>query len=273
MELKCKEGTYSSKPAMFDPGNCTNCPAGSFCELGAVSPTPCKAGYFGAEEKLGKKECSGRCLPGFWCPEGSISGEAVKCAAGFFGSSTGSSTSECTGRCQAGYYGGEFDQGFPFTSPFCFGPCKEGRYGDRTTVNTNENCTGLCLEGYFCPAGSPSARANLCPAGYYCPSGSWAPTPCPLGTEGRVPGLTSLSNCSLCGPGKYGDQAAATACTLCEPGKFSSEFGSRNESDCKACEPGRFSSGGFKCAACGPGTTSPEDPPPPIGVERPKYNM
>lgn len=40
-------------------------------------------------------------------------------------------------------------------------PCPTGRYGGSTRM-VNASCTGLCLPGYYCPAGSSRADQQAC---------------------------------------------------------------------------------------------------------------
>lgn len=40
--------------------------------------------------------------------------------------------------------------------------CPAGQYGSTTALSVS-TCSGACLAGYFCPAGSTSNQANICP--------------------------------------------------------------------------------------------------------------
>lgn len=85
----------------------------------------------------------------------------------------------------------------------------------------------FCLR-FPCPRGS-----NICPAhpvtGFYCPKGSgltWQP--CPPGTYGQVPGLSSLTGCRACDGGKFCPGANATeAGGQCWEGFFCSRGSTR----------------------------------------------
>ena len=88
-----------------------------------------------------------KCEYPYYCPLGSSS--LLQCPLGYMATrnpgnrtSTGDSCSICPG----GFYGNH---------PF--------RY----------NCS-ICIEGYFCPAGTTGPYKNPCPVGYYCPAKSAA---------------------------------------------------------------------------------------------------
>ena len=53
--------------------------------------------------------------------------------------------------------------------------CPAGTYGSSEGL-TNDQCSGLCEAGYYCPAGSTSSTANDCGSvDKYCPAGSGSP--------------------------------------------------------------------------------------------------
>ena len=57
-------------------------------------------------------------------------------------------------------------------------------------------CSGACVGGYFCTAGSTSPTSQLCPGGAYCPGGAaGAPYLCPAGRFGNTSGVSD-SGCS-----------------------------------------------------------------------------
>ena len=49
-----------------------------------------------------------------------------------------------------------------------------------------------------------------CPAGYYCPVGTTYPEGCPVGTYSEVTGLSDVSECLPCPPGRYCIEIAFT---------------------------------------------------------------
>lgn len=73
---------------------CTQCPLGSFCPAGAVGPTLCPAGTFGATKGLSDSACSGPCSAGYFCSAGSIVSTASSCPCCAAGSSSGISCSK-----------------------------------------------------------------------------------------------------------------------------------------------------------------------------------
>ena len=41
-----------------------------------------------------------------------------------------------------------------------------------TVGQSDEDCSGDCFKGYYCPAGSASPTQNQCGEGFYCPMGT-----------------------------------------------------------------------------------------------------
>ena len=153
-------------------GTGSNCPPGSYCEAGTLSPTLCPNGTFSNamnNEKLADCErctagqfCSengltapnGNCTSGFYCPGGDLQGDSVPCDAGYM--------------CPALSVGQT--------------PCTSGFYQDETAASECKLCPGR----YVCNATSApvvNPYAHLCPEGYYCENGTefGEQFPCPLG--------------------------------------------------------------------------------------------
>lgn len=59
------------------------CPAGFWCPA-SNKVYACPGGSYGSTEGLKVPSCSGKCEPGFMCPEGSISAQEKPCPAGYF---------------------------------------------------------------------------------------------------------------------------------------------------------------------------------------------
>jgi len=117
--------------------------------------------------------------------------------------------------------------------------CPAGYYGTSDPLNFNQQigCTGCdpgyysignntclkCTPGYVClgnttrsnPTSVTSHSGYICPKGYYCKEGSSAPTPCPMGTYSDVEGITSQSECKLCGEDSYASEVGQTSCKAC----------------------------------------------------------
>ena len=73
--------------------------------------------------------------------------------------------------------------------------CPAGRYGDVTGLS-DASCSGECEQGYWCPAGSVSAKA----------------APCEEGSYGNETGLVSQANCSSCPAGHACPEAEEAGC-------------------------------------------------------------
>jgi hypothetical protein len=159
-----------------------DCSPGHYCISG--KEYPCPLGYYGNQTALQTSDCDGHCLPGSYCPVGSIlpqicpvghycsDGSVYRsCPVGTYGSEKGLTTPLCSGDCSPGYYCLE---GSLHAKSL---PCPAGRYGLIHGLG-NANCSGLCSEGYYCPEGSVSPTQRECgESDVYCPEGSSVPLP------------------------------------------------------------------------------------------------
>ena len=171
------------------------CPAGSYCSNGIA--LACPGGKFGSTTGLGTSTCSGECAAGYYCPSNSASphefecgSAAVHCPAGSaaplvvppgmysiggFNTTTRTSAVECP------------------AGTFCLNgvmsPCPAGRFGCSILVSEPQ-CSGPCLDGFWCTNGSDSDTQHACgegqayPSSVYCPSGSSSPLAVPAGHYG-----------------------------------------------------------------------------------------
>ena len=130
--------------------------------------------------------------------------------------------------------------------------CPAGRYGSETGLS-DALCSGECMQGYYCEAGSVSAKAAacpegsygsatglveqaeciVCPAGTYCFAGSTAPTSCSKGTYAAA---ERSQLCDACPEGTYQGEEGASACSECDDG-FTCPEGSVMQIPV-SCEPG-----------------------------------
>ncbi|MED6232417.1 hypothetical protein ATANTOWER_029578, partial [Ataeniobius toweri] len=258
------------------------CPAGFFCPSGTRVPLACPAGTFSSEMGNTHQDNCTICIPGYYCqdegtlqpvlcpvghycPAGQILGQEFPCPPGTVQSRLGASNPNACSPCSAGMFCSQFGLSQP---------------------------SGLCQEGYFCPAGSTSPNStenqvnstngHLCPSGYYCPSGTGHPLPCPIGSLAISQGLKALEECPPCAPGLYCDSPAMSdlssalpchAGYVCLRGSFSPtpSDGSRGY-PCPAgyscpvgtasevpCEAGTYSPvpGAAQCMVCLRGTMCP----------------
>merc|ERR1719353_2785217 len=97
--------------------------------------------------------------------------------------------------------------------------CPAGRYGSVTGL-TDASCSGECAQGYYCEAGSVSAKAAACAEGSY----------------GGATGLEAQAECTVCPAGTY-CFAGSTAATSCSAGTYAKEEGSQL---CTACDEGKY---------------------------------
>jgi hypothetical protein len=240
----CAAGKYNGLIGQSNSSACLTCTQGSFCVAGT-----------------GVMDATMACPMGYYCPNGTGVSTAFPCPAGTFNSNTGAiNSSSCT-------------------------VCVSGRYCPLGSPNANNICPG----GYFCKAGSmnfcfpgasgcdsspPAACPNgtytgtavglvdssgclQCPQGYFCGAGSAQPTPCPAGTYGAQPGISTIAGCSPCTPGfacPVSGSAAPTAnCSTgyfcpagtvfptdnaCPPGTYTDSNSLTRATDCSICPAG-----------------------------------
>jgi len=96
------------------------------------------------------------------------------------------------------------------------------------------------MQGYYCEAGSVSAKAAACAEGTY----------------GGAMGLVAQANCTVCPAGTY-CFAGSTAATSCSKGTYAVAEGSQL---CDGCPEGKYQGeeGASACIECGDGFTCPE---------------
>jgi hypothetical protein len=194
----CQPGYYCPTGTVFP----LLCPIGSYCPDG-IEKVQCPAGSYGATQGLTHRECSGPCLPGHYCPQGSSLATERVCPKG---ESSGSSLiTHSLSLDFPGRYGAEFG----LSSPLCSGPCEAGYYCPQgSTIAAPEECGSssvYCPEGSFQPmavtkgyysaGGSASTRTHQlqCEKGFYCTERG-EKQPCAIGSYGDAEGL--FNTCS-----------------------------------------------------------------------------
>eukprot|EP00970_Alexandrium_tamarense_P019930 scaffold14630_cov221-Alexandrium_tamarense.AAC.1 len=191
------EGYYSSESEPYDMRTSIHlCSPGFYCDGHDGLRKPCRSGYFGNSTGSSKAVCDGKCLAGYYCPEGSTSPTQVPCGnasvicpenssnprkvlTGYYSASEHdillessysgpNSTQDTQLECEVGYY------------------CKDGIkivvHG--LLINVFVASPLLVNSQYQCPGGSfgryeRTSDVNSCEecrAGYYCPSYPNGPT-------------------------------------------------------------------------------------------------
>eukprot|EP01041_Mallomonas_annulata_P009845 gene9845-20480_t len=152
------------------------CEPGYWCLHGVR--TACRGGMYGSEYGLHSPQCSGMCMPGYYCPLASTRYDQIACGSpsvycpmgsalptavpmGYYTINGTLSSRHDIAICTAGSY---CMQGMKFI-------CKAGIYGGHSGLSTPD-CEGICKEGYYCPAGSTSKKQFPCPAGRYSTAGA-----------------------------------------------------------------------------------------------------
>jgi hypothetical protein len=216
-QSSCPAGTYSGVTGLSSQAGCQGCPPGAYCPISSSAPTLCAAGTYqptvnrslsnqclpcpaGWVCGLGTAVLTETCLPGYYCPQGSINATANSCPDGFFTDAYNTtSASGCT-PCPPGYTcsaatGGSIRPARCPTGFFC-----PGRSGD---PNLASNLRFLISSASPCPSGKVCA----CPPGTYSTqTGLWNST-----------GLLNVTSCDICPPGYYCDGTIASAGIITGP--------------------------------------------------------
>lgn len=166
MPVPCLPGTYKSNTGA---GTCSLCP----------EKKPCP--YYG----LTTYEIGLFCAPGHYCPAGTRWPNEFPCDAGKFSDRIDITSSAQCETCPAKYacYQGTntltkpkvpcapgfyCPAGTQYPTQF---PCDQGTYSPNTDNFRKQDCT-LCPPGKYCETTGLSEPTGLCIEGYYCPAGS-----------------------------------------------------------------------------------------------------
>jgi hypothetical protein len=204
----------------------SSCPAGSYCPLGSVSPTPCPAGTYNPYNGSTSLSNCLSCPAGKYCSSPGLTAVSGTCSAGYVcmvNATSATPTDGVTGRiCPLGNY-------CPAGTTTAL-VCSPGNYCGATGLGA---VSGPCNAGYLCQnnggvgAVDPFGRTSFggaiypCPAGSYCLQGNATATPCIPGTFNNVTGGMDISICLPCTPGSYCATPGLTAPTgLCAAGSF-----------------------------------------------------
>ncbi|OQR95945.1 hypothetical protein THRCLA_22041 [Thraustotheca clavata] len=182
------------------------CPAGSFCPLGTITPTPCND-------------------PSNYCPINTYT--LLPVGVGNYSIPENSQYLSSQKACEPGYY--------------CTGGirtlCPPGTFGNDFGLSS-ASCSGLCAPGYFCPAGSKISTAHECgDPGVFCPQGSSQPQKISKGNCGQGLSSTTQSSQSIAPAGSF---AFEGQCYLCPGGTCGSEVGLISPSCSGICAAGYF---------------------------------
>lgn len=192
----CRVPVEDEHGALSQCGSATVCPPGHYCAHGGK--LSCPPGRYGEVEGLSDAACQGKCPDGYVCTEASVDPEGTTCGEAL--AQAAEPLPPIAGYCPAGArepllvppgYVGVGDIGLAHSTAICEAGtwcvdgvqslCPAGRYGD-TAEESSEACSGPCLEGYACPAGSTGATAVPCDSPTtYCPAESGSPIDVPAG--------------------------------------------------------------------------------------------
>ncbi|CAM9954154.1 unnamed protein product, partial [Hapterophycus canaliculatus] len=247
------------------------CPAGSFLSIDSGECEACGAGTYGKDAGLTGLECSGLCPRGYYCPDGTAS-PTLRCPAGTFGASLGMGDESCSGECQQGFFclsgsvtpnpnecgsimyycpkgSGQRSpvaNGY-FTTPLLSPDTAAARRPSvavlgHTLCLCSRSGQEICEKGTYCtggrrrpcPSGTFGAAPGLtsancsspCPVGSFCPEGSVDPIPCPAGRYGGREGLSAKECSGLCALGHFCPAGSTSAFQYsCPAGRFGGERG------------------------------------------------
>ena len=201
----CPRGRFGSTAGLFSRECSGKSGAGHFTREGSTSAQQykCNPGRYADREGSTSASCVGPCDHGFYCKAGSTSRRAMHC--GHRGVFCPIGSKKPT-RASRGYYTLPLDpparpdgwakerrkQSICPKGSYCVRgvkrDCPKGRFGKSSGLY-KVGCSGVCRDGYYCPAGSTSAYQ----------------VPCPHGTFGGAKGLGSLEECTKCPNGMVCD--------------------------------------------------------------------
>ncbi|KAM7082943.1 uncharacterized protein J5F26_014046 [Ciconia maguari] len=268
----CEAGFYctggSTLPNPVDGAVGNICPRGHFCPAGSSSPSPCPPGSFLAHRGGQSAEDCQACFPGWFCSQRGQSSPEGLCKEGWFCPEGSVSGQHSDYLCPVGHY-------CPTGSPEPI-PCPSGKYQDQAGKSQCETCPA----GMFCALKDHPGdlQENFshgvvkpieCPAGYYCPSGTKVANqyPCPEGTYSNQTGLGNPRECKPCPGGTFCASAGLLSPSgPCLPGYYCTSKAHIprpvNDEAGDLCPAGHY---------CPPGSSKPE--PCPTGTFLPQSGM
>ena len=167
-KCRCDPGYYGP-----NNGNCTICPADTYCIGADIPPIDCPAN---AESAPGSHQCF--CSPGYLGLPGPEN-----------------PPTECQICPQGRVCHGGLD----------FELCPRRM---TTPLGASNMSQCECKPGWFQPGEAQTCQ--ICPQGFYCPLGP-EKIACPAGAETQMPGAGKAEDC-VCAPGQYGDGHSCTEC-------------------------------------------------------------
>nr|XP_032658237.1 neurogenic locus notch homolog protein 3-like [Chelonoidis abingdonii] len=208
----CVSAAWTAQP--FDLDNYTNanclcpatatggkCMAGFYCPEGSLEPILCPPGFYC--HVSGLSEPSGKCAAGFYCTGGAASSKPTDGATGNICPLGTYCTAGSTmpRLCPPGTFSNLLGQSMVSECQLC----PSGFYCEGSGLS---DPSGECWEGYYCDSSQgPVSDFTLypCPQGFYCPAGTHQGTQysCPPGTFGPRQKLKSIQECQRCPLGKY----------------------------------------------------------------------
>ena len=175
-QAPCPPGSYCTKEGIALP-----CPSGRFAALpghtSSACQGPCAAGFACSTPGSSTPQGDGPCTdPAYFCPLGTP--RPVQVSEGHFSTSAGAAQLPCP----LGY----------FCASGLKQQCAAGRFGSSIALSSPA-CSGLCAQGFYCPAGSTLPTQHACGGlSVYCPEGSGLPLPVPPGHFSVAAGGASL---------------------------------------------------------------------------------
>ena len=177
-----------------------SCPEGTYCEIGQNLPLYCPPGTYQDQiEQISINNCL-TCPSRYYCPLATgILNDTLLCPDGYY--CNGGITSKYDNPCEIGF---QCNNG---TGTSGGDPCPSGFYTDLP----GQSYCQPCESGFYCAFDSNlgTTKKLICPEGFYCSNSTVpndTPTPCPKGTYGTNPQLLNENECQACPPGKFCDE-------------------------------------------------------------------
>jgi hypothetical protein len=197
----CDPGYYCTSASPYKRQN----PCGGahlFCPANSSTPTRVADGYYTNEDAREEARSSQLiCPPGFWCK----GGERFKCRKGHFGASEGNTDEACDGKCRPGHFC--LEGSISSTQNQCGGShvyCPEGSFEVTPVSDSYYTVAGqidLYLRDKKDVLNKTMSAQKVCPPGWWCSSG--IAYQCPEGTWSNNYGMRGPGDCGQCEEGYF----------------------------------------------------------------------
>ena len=209
---QCPTGKRTS--TLYAAENCTDCPGGTFANVGSSACSDCPAG----KRSPPFYESNGACTSAKLATTRTVRSNCTECDSGKFASAL--ATANCT-LCPAG-------RQVNSNRGACLS-CRAGKYTSTARIDCQN-----CSFGHYSSVGA--SECTQCASGYaQHKEGQSSCYVCPAGRRSSTP--FAARNCTWCADGKFTSAQGQSECTTCRAGTFMAKD-RQSCTKCTALEPG-----------------------------------